>query len=292
MTEGRVVKALSGFFYVQIGEEIYTCTSSGKLKYGNTVPLVGDRVGISVSPGRTGSVESILPRKNSLIRPAVANIDCMIFLASNVNPVTDPLLIDRMSVIAEYINCEFVLIINKIDLTEADTFGKIYEDIGYKVFRTSATQNTGIKETDSYLRGKTSVLTGNSGVGKSSILNAINPELSLKTGEVSEKLGRGKHTTRHVEMFEIAPDTFIIDTPGFASFDISMISAIKSSELQGCMKEFSPFIGTCRYSDCNHISEPGCSVRKAVKEGSISESRYASYRKLFEFLKDSEARQY
>lgn len=162
MTEGRVVKALSGFFYVQIGEEIYTCTSSGKLKYGNTVPLVGDRVGISVSPGRTGSVESILPRKNSLIRPAVANIDCMIFLASNVNPVTDPLLIDRMSVIAEYINCEFVLIINKIDLTEADTFGKIYEDIGYKVFRTSATQNTGIKETDSYLRGKTSVLTGNS----------------------------------------------------------------------------------------------------------------------------------
>ena len=231
MTEGRVVKALSGFFYVQAGEEIYTCTSSGKLKYGNTVPLVGDRVGISVSSGLTGSVESILPRKNSLIRPAVANIDCMIFLASNVNPVTDPLLIDRMSVIAEYINCEFVLIINKIDLTEADTFGKIYEDIGYKVFRTSATQNTGIKETDSYLRGKTSVLTGNSGVGKSSILNAINPELSLKTGEVSEKLGRGKHTTRHVEMFEIAPDTFIIDTPGFASFDISMISSIKAPGL-------------------------------------------------------------
>lgn len=292
MTEGRVVKALSGFFYVQAGEEIYTCTSSGKLKYGNTVPLVGDRVEISLSAGHTGSVESILPRKNSLIRPAVANIDSMVFLASNVNPVTDPLLIDRMSVIAEYLGCEFVLIINKMDLTEEDAFGKIYEDIGYKVFRTSAAENTGIKETDSYLRGKTSVLTGNSGVGKSSILNAINPELSLKTGEVSEKLGRGKHTTRHVEMFEIAPDTFIIDTPGFASFDISMISAIKSSELQGCMKEFSPFIGTCRYSDCNHISEPGCSVRDAVKEGSISESRYASYRKLFEFLKDSEARQY
>ena len=292
MTEGRVVKALSGFFYVQTGEEIYTCTSSGKLKYGNTVPLVGDRVEISVSSHLTGFVESILPRRNSLIRPAVANIDCMVFLASNVNPVTDPLLIDRMSVIAEYLSCEFVLIINKMDLTEEDTFGKIYEDIGYKVFRTSATQKTGIKETDSFLRGKTSVLTGNSGVGKSSILNAINPELSLKTAEVSEKLGRGKHTTRHVEMFELAPDTFIIDTPGFASFDISMISAIKSSELQGCMKEFSPFTGSCRYSDCNHISEPGCSVREAVKEGRISESRYASYRKLFEFLKDSEARQY
>lgn len=279
--EGTIIKALSGFYYVISGSEIYECRARGKFRLDGMSPMVGDKVSFDPD-GSKGYVTAVHERKNFFIRPAVANIDALVFIAANTNPVTDPFLIDRVSVITEEAGCELIVCINKTDIDPADELNAIYSAAGFETHRVSAASGEGISELKAALAGKICAFTGNSGVGKSSILNAMLPGLSLQVGEVSEKLGRGRHTTRHVELFDAGSNTYIADTPGFASFEIEMMHTIDKSELQYNFRDFKKYIGSCRFNDCAHLKEPGCAVTDAVKAGEIQKSRYDSYVRLYE----------
>jgi len=282
MREGIIVKALSGFYYVRTEEELLECKARGRFRLDGTSPLVGDRVRCSVDSAGRGRIDSVEERKNFFIRPAVANIDALVFVAANVNPVTDPFLIDRVSVIAEEADCELILCVNKTDLDPGEELERLYRAAGYPVILTSADTGRGIEELREAIRGKICAFTGNSGVGKSSLLNCLSPKLGLKTAEVSEKLGRGKHTTRHVELFDLGEGTFLADTPGYASFELEMMKIIPKEELAADFREFRPYLNECRFLDCAHRKEPGCAVTEAVREGKIAASRYRSYERLYE----------
>ena len=256
--------------------------SKGKIQTRRHLPLVGDKVSFTTDSAGKGFIETVFDRKNSFIRPAVANIDALVFVAANTNPITDPFLIDRVSVISEKADCELIVCINKIDIDPADELYSIYTGSGFTTLRTSARTGEGIPELIATLKGKICAFTGNSGVGKSSILNSIVPELNIEVAAVSTKLGRGKHTTRHVELYDIGAETFIADTPGFASFDIEMMQTIDKHELQHDFREFKKYIGKCRFNDCAHLKEPGCAVTEALQAGEILPSRYQSYKRLYE----------
>lgn len=279
--EGIIIKALSGFYYVISDGNVYECRARGKFRLDGSSPLVGDRVSFEPD-GSRGIVTGIFPRRNFFIRPAVANIDALVFIAANTNPVTDPFLIDRVSVIASEADCELVVCINKTDLNSGDELRSVYTGAGFETYCVSAETGAGIVELRAALSGRICALTGNSGVGKSSILNAMLPELKLPVGEVSEKLGRGRHTTRHVELIDAGDGTYIADTPGFASFEIEMMQTVDKARLQYDFREFEPYIGRCRFSDCAHLREPGCAVLSAVAAGKISKSRHSSYARLYE----------
>lgn len=281
MPEGVIIKALSGFYYVRTEDKTVECRARGRFRLDGSSPLVGDRVEISLDAQGRGRVDRILPRKNFFVRPAVANIDILIAVASEVEPVTDPFLIDRVTSMAGYNDCEVVICINKSDAANCARLRDIYASTPYRVLETSAVTLEGIPELAECIRGRLCAFSGNSGVGKSSIINALEPGLSLKTGEVSEKLGRGRHTTRHVEIFPVAGG-WCADTPGFASFDVEQMPPIPKEELQHTFPEFEPYIGKCRFDDCAHIREPDCAVREAVESGAISRSRYSSYARLYE----------
>lgn len=282
MTEGIIIKALSGFYYVKTSEGIVACKARGRFRLDGTSPLVGDRVQLRIDADGSGRVDSVFERKNFFIRPAVANIDTLVFIAANVNPVTDPFLIDRVAVIAHEAGCELVICVNKVDLNAGDELYDIFTAAGYTVVRTSAETGEGAAELRRVLRGKVCALTGNSGVGKSSILNILLPGAAIPTGEVSEHLGRGKHTTRHVELYPLGDDTYVADTPGFASFEIQMMQTIAKEDLQFDFPEFAPYIGKCRFADCAHLKEPGCAIREALESGAIGKSRYSSYVRLYD----------
>ena len=280
-TEGRILRSLSGFYDVQTPGGLITCRARGILRKAGNSPLTGDLVEISVEKGK-GMVERILPRKNHFIRPAVANVDALVVFAANVNPVTEPFLIDRVAAIAGDQNVDVYLCVNKCDLDPAFDLVRIYRHAGFPVICTSAETGEGVQELRSLLEGKLTAFTGNSGVGKSSILNRLAPELKLETGEVSEKLGRGRHTTRHVELYRLGEDTYVADTPGFSSFDTDQMELILKENLQYAFPDFGSFIGKCRFDDCSHRKEPDCAVRAAVEAGGIEKSRYESYLKLYE----------
>lgn len=282
MAVGVIIKALSGFYYVRCGDETLECRARGKFRRDGMSPLVGDRVEVSVLDNGNGSIDSVFDRRNSFIRPAVANIDCLVILCSAVIPVTDPFLADRVAVIAEQAKCGVIICINKCDLDPGDSLFDIYSSSVYRVIRTSAVTGEGVEELRQAISGKICAFTGNSGVGKSSLLKMLHPGLDIPVGEVSEKLGRGRHTTRHVELFSLSGNTYIADTPGFASFDTDMMSPVAKDELQYCFPEFAEHIGHCRFADCAHLKEPDCAVRSAVADGRISQSRYDSYVKLYE----------
>jgi len=282
MAEGIIIKALSGFYYVKTPERIVTCKARGRFRLDGTSPLVGDRVQLVVDKDGSGRIETVFERKNFFIRPAVANIDTLVFIAANANPITDPFLIDRVAVIAHEAGCELVICVNKIDLDAGKNLFNICTQAGYPIIRPSAMAGEGADELKRVLKGKVCAFTGNSGVGKSSILNVLLPGAMIPTGEVSEHLGRGKHTTRHVELYPIGEDTYIADTPGFASFEIQMMQTISKEDLQYDFPEFMPYIGKCRFTDCAHLKEPGCAVRQALESGQIGESRYSSYVRLYE----------
>lgn len=281
MAEGVIVKALSGFYYVQTDERLLECKARGRFRLDGTSPLVGDRVECSLDAHGKGRIDRVFERRNFFIRPAVANVDALVFVAANTNPVTDPFLIDRVSVIAESAGCELIVCINKTDVDPADELYGIFTAAGFTVVRTSVPDGTGIDALRRKIAGKICAFTGNSGVGKSSIMNALSPGLNIKTAEVSEKLGRGKHTTRHVELFDIGGGTYAADTPGFASFDIEMMEIIPKEQLQFDFVEFAPYIGECRFNNCAHLKEPGCAVTQAVADGKIMPSRYRSYERLY-----------
>lgn len=281
MAEGVIVKALSGFYYVQTDERLLECKARGRFRLDGTSPLVGDRVECSLDAHGKGRIDRVFERRNFFIRPAVANVDALVFVAANTNPVTDPFLIDRVSVIAESAGCELIVCINKTDVDPADELYGIFTAAGFTVVRTSVPDGTGIDALRREIAGKICAFTGNSGVGKSSIMNALSPGLNIKTAEVSEKLGRGKHTTRHVELFDIGGGTYAADTPGFASFDIEMMEIIPKEQLQFDFVEFAPYIGQCRFNNCAHLREPGCAVTQAVADGKIMPSRYRSYERLY-----------
>ena len=280
-TEGRILRSLSGFYDVQTQEGLITCRARGILRREGNSPLTGDLVEITVEKGK-GMVEKILPRKNHFIRPAVANVDALVIFAANVNPVTEPFLIDRVAAIAGDQNVEAVLCVNKCDLDPAMDLVRIYEHAGFPVICTSAETGEGVEDLRALLEGKLTAFTGNSGVGKSSILNRLAPELQLETGEVSEKLGRGRHTTRHVELYRLGENTYVADTPGFSSFDTDQMELILKENLQYAFPDFGSYLGKCRFDDCSHRREPDCAVRAAVEAGEIERSRYESYLKLYE----------
>ena len=282
MAEGIIMKALSGFYYVDDGKEIVTCRGRGKLRRDKVTPLVGDRVRFTPTENGAGALEEILPRRNEFYRPAVANIDQLVIIASQANPITDPFLIDRVAAIAADRNCRCIICINKWDLVPGEDLAAIYEAAGFPTIRMSAETGEGIEELRRMISGKISAFTGNSGVGKSSILNALEPDFALKVGEVSTALGRGRHTTRHVELFRLSCGAEIMDTPGFSSFDTDQMDVILKENLQYAFPDFGPFVGKCQFHDCSHRREPGCAVTEAVREGLICKSRYDSYMKLYE----------
>ncbi len=283
---GRIVKALSGFYYVHTPEgKTVECRARGIFRKQQVSPLVGDYVTFSMERGK-GMIETISERKNSFIRPAVSNLDALVILASGANPVTDPFLIDRVAAIAGDRNVPILLCVNKTDLDDGADLISIYRNAGFSVFPTSAETGVGISALHEAICGKTVAFTGNSGVGKSSILNRLDEELGIKTGEVSEKLGRGRHTTRHVELYALGEDTYVIDTPGFSSFDTEQMELILKENLQYAFPDFAPYIGQCRYRDCAHLKERNCAVLAALESGEIEKTRHASYVRLYESAKE------
>ena len=278
---GRILRSLSGFYDVQTPDGLITCRGRGSLRKKGQTPLTGDMVSVTVENGK-GMVEAILPRRNSFIRPAVANVDALVIFAANVNPVTEPFLIDRVAAIAGDRGVPVYLCINKCDLDPAVDLERIYRAAGFSVIVTSAETGEGVEQLRQLLKGKLTAFTGNSGVGKSSILNRLCPELQLPTGEVSEKLGRGRHTTRHVELYRLDEDTYVADTPGFSSFDTDQMDLILKENLQYAFPDFGAYLGQCQFHDCSHRKEPGCAVTAAVAEGQIQPTRYDSYLRLYE----------
>ena len=292
MTEkrtGRIIRSISGFYDVQTLGGLVTCRGRGSLRKNQESPLTGDLVEITGENGK-GMVEKILPRRNRFIRPAVANVDALVVFAANVNPVTEPFLIDRVAAIAGDQEVAVYIVINKCDLDPAIDLYRIYQNAGFPVIVASAETGEGVEELRELISGKLTAFTGNTGVGKSSMLNRLCPELHLATGEVSEKLGRGRHTTRHVELYTLGDDTYVADTPGFSSFDTEQMDVILKDNLQYAFGDFAPYLGDCQFHDCSHRKEPGCAVRQAVEQGKIEKTRYESYLRLYE--KSSQIKQW
>ena len=283
---GTIIKALSGFYYVDVGaeQEPITCRGRGKLRHQKITPLVGDHVAITVTEDGTGMVDEVLPRSNQFQRPMVANMDQLVILASGAIPVTDPFLIDRMVSLAEYKGCQPIICFNKCDLEPATQLVELYQKAGFQSFAISAQTGEGLEQLLGVLDGKISAFTGNSGVGKSSVLNALCPQFGLKVGQVSEKLGRGRHTTRHVELFRVGGG-LVADTPGFSAFDVEQMELIPKEELANTFREFQPYLEQCRFVGCAHVKEQGCAVREAVDNGAIAPSRYQSYVRLYDQVK-------
>lgn len=283
---GTIIKALSGFYYVDVGaeQEPITCRGRGKLRHQKITPLVGDHVAITVTEDDTGMVDEVLPRSNQFQRPMVANMDQLVILASGAIPVTDPFLIDRMVSLAEYKGCQPIICFNKCDLEPATQLVELYQKAGFQSFAISAQTGEGLEQLLGVLDGKISAFTGNSGVGKSSVLNALCPQFGLKVGQVSEKLGRGRHTTRHVELFRVGGG-LVADTPGFSAFDVEQMELIPKEELANTFREFRPYLEQCRFVGCAHVKERGCAVREAVDNGAVAPSRYQSYVRLYDQVK-------
>ena len=278
---GRIIRSISGFYDVRTEDRVVSCRARGILRKTGESPLTGDLVEITLEKGK-GMVEKILPRRNSFVRPAVANIDALVVFAANVNPVTEPFLIDRVAAIAGDQEVPVYLCVNKCDLDPALDLVRIYTNAGFTVITTSAETGEGVEELRQLIKGKLVAFTGNSGVGKSSILNRLCPDLALPTGEVSEKLGRGRHTTRHVELYDLGSDTLVADTPGFSSFDTDQMDVILKENLQYAFPDFGRFVGSCQFHDCSHRKEPGCAVTAALAAGEIEPTRYDSYLRLYE----------
>lgn len=282
--QGVITKAISGFYYVNTNSCIYECKARGSFRKAEVSPVVGDRVVITVQENK-GVVEEILERKNLLNRPMVANIDKLFIISSHSFPSPDTFIIDRLTAVCEYNKITPVIIFNKCDTGSFAEFEKIYENTPYNVYTVSAKTGEGLQNILDEIGTSICAFAGNSGVGKSSILNALIPNLSLKTGEISEKLGRGRHTTRHTELFSCGSG-FVVDTPGFSSFEGEKQNYAFKENLAYCFPEFSDYLNLCKFTSCTHTCEKGCAVLEAVNSNEIETSRHNSYVKLYNELKD------
>jgi ribosome biogenesis GTPase len=286
LEDGLIVKSQSGFYDVESQGRTLRCRARGRFRKVGLTPLVGDRVSFRDLENEQGWIERILPRKNAFVRPSVANVDQIVVIASGASPRTDPCLIDRICAIAALKDCGAVIVLNKSDLNDAAGLYKIYTAAGYPTLRVSAETGEGLDELKSLLVGKLSAFTGNSGVGKSSILNAIDENVHIPVGEVSQALGRGRHTTRHVELFHMSCGADAVDSPGFSSFDSDELDLELKHQLADCFPEFRPHLGQCRFVGCSHTKERDCAILKAIETGDIQISRHESYVRLFGELKE------
>ncbi len=283
--QGIILRGIGGFYYVETADAVYTCRARGNLRRQGITPVAGDRVEIEVQPSGEGFLTQVLERRNNLLRPPVANLDLLVLVASVCQPTTNTLVLDKMIAIAEKKEITPIVVINKADLADPSELEETYRKAGLECFVVSAMQPDSLEPLRKRLAGHISVFSGNSGVGKSSILNAIDPSLVLETGEISQKLGRGRHTTRTATLYHLA-DGYIVDTPGFSSLDLEQVEPINKDELADCFREFAPFVNDCRFIGCAHYKEPNCGVRQAVEEGLIARSRYESYVTMYEAVKD------
>lgn len=283
---GTIIKGIGGFYYVEAADEIYECKARGVFRKEKLSPLVGDKVTISINENTENTIDEIMPRKNALTRPPVVNIDNLIIVVSTVEPKPSTLVIDKIIAVAEHKNIEPIIVITKSDLASAQEIFDIYTLAGFKTIIVSNETKDGVDEVKAVLKDKISALTGNSGVGKTSLLNNLDETLALKTAQISKKLGRGRHTTRQAELYRVC-DGFVVDTPGFSSFEIDKSDIILKDELAYCFRDFSDYIEKCKfYPSCTHTADKGCAVVEAVNEGKISKSRHNSYVQLYNEVKD------
>ncbi|MBR5543586.1 MAG: ribosome small subunit-dependent GTPase A [Oscillospiraceae bacterium] len=284
---GRILKGIGGFYYVDTDIGIVTCRARGKLRKLGETPYVGDSVNISVHNDMTGYILEINERKNVMIRPPIANIDMIAIIVSKAPPCTDTYFIDRIAAMATKKGIEVCIVINKCDEDIGQELFDIYNSTGISVFRVSAKNKEGLDEFKAHLAGKLTALTGNSGVGKSTLINAVLPSVTLQTGEINEKIGRGRHTTRQVEILKASEDMWIADTPGFSAFDITAKEEITKENLKTLFPDFFEFENDCQYIGCSHINTSGCAVIDAVNRGDIRASRYESYKKMFSEIEET-----
>lgn len=283
---GTIIKGIGGFYYVEAADEIYECKARGVFRKEKLSPLVGDKVTISINENAENTIDEIMPRKNALTRPPVVNIDNLIIVVSTVEPKPSTLVIDKLIAVAEHKNIEPIIVITKSDIASAQEIFDIYTLAGFKTIIVSNETKDGVYEVKAVLKDKISALTGNSGVGKTSLLNNLDETLALKTAQISKKLGRGRHTTRQAELYRVC-DGFVVDTPGFSSFEIDKSDIIMKDELAYCFRDFSDYIEKCKfYPSCTHTADKGCAVVEAVNEGKISKSRHNSYVQLYNEVKD------
>ena len=286
---GLIIKALSGFYYVSCDGATYECKARGSFRKSGVSPLVGDRVEFTALDSKNGVVDKILPRNNAIIRPPVANIDKLFIVSSYTSPQPNTTVIDKMTVLAEYNKIEPIIVFNKCDMGDFTEFQNIYSKSGFKVYVVSALDGIGYNQLINEMKDCVSAFTGNSGVGKSSLLNKILGEEKIATGEISEKLGRGRHTTRHTELYPLPFGGFVADTPGFSTLELNHDDYELKETLGHCFRDFEPFLDNCKFTSCTHISEKGCGILDAVEKGKIPKERHNSYIELFNEMKDLKA---
>lgn len=284
-TEGIILKGIGGFYYIEAAEKIYECKARGIFRKKGSSPCPGDRVKISIPTDGFASIEEILPRKNQLVRPTLANIDQLVIVVSTCEPSPNLFIIDKMTATAIDKGIKPIVVITKTDLLENEEIEQIYSMAGFKTIAFSAVTHSGIEEVKALLKDKITAFTGNSGVGKSSLLNCIYPNLSLETGDISQKLGRGRHTTRSVELYKVEGG-YVADTPGFSTVDLQRYELIDKDRLAFCFPEFEDHLAGCRFTSCAHICEKGCAVLQALEEGKIHPMRHKSYVEMYNEVKD------
>jgi len=274
---GLVLKGVGGLYTVLVEEREVECRACGRFRREHITPLAGDRVSVEFQEDGTGFLTEILPRRNALVRPPVANLDLLVIVASVAQPLPNTLVMDKLIAVAEKNDIEPIIVINKSDLADTAQLEETYRKSGFTTFTLTARDPASVLPLQTYLQGKVSVFTGNSGVGKSSLLNCICPALALPTGEISQKLGRGRHTTRTAQLYPLSGGGYLVDTAGFSSLDMEQVEPILREELPFCFREFLPHLGKCRFTSCAHVKEVGCSVKAAVEMGDIARTRYESY---------------
>lgn len=282
---GKILKGIGGFYYIETADAVYECKARGVFRKQKITPLVGDNVTVTIRSNGENTIDSILPRKNFLIRPPVANIEQLFILSAACNPSPNYYLIDKMTALAINKGIEPIIVFTKSDLKDLSEFSEVYKNAGFKTAVISSVTKDGVDTVKGWMSGKVSAFTGNSGVGKSTLLNTICEGLNLDTGEISEKLGRGRHTTRAVELHKICGG-YVADTPGFSSFDMEKNESIELEDIQYCFPEFQPYLGKCKFVSCSHTVDKGCAIIEALNDGKIEKSRHESYKAMYSEAKE------
>ena len=280
MAEGIIVKSIGGLYFTESSDNVYECKARGVFRNKGIAPCVGDRAVFE-----DGVITEILPRKNHLIRPPLSNLDQLIFVVSVAEPSPNMLLLDKFIAVAEYQNIEPVIVITKTDIEDCSRIVSIYEKTGISIYTIDYNSDNPAEKIRVLLKDKISAFTGNSGVGKSTLLNEVCGDFNIPTGEISKKLGRGKHTTRHAELYKLPWGGYIADTPGFSTFETNKYNIIRKEDLADCFREFRQYEGDCRFRDCSHTTEKGCRIIEAVENGEIPQSRHESYCSMYDEAK-------